>query len=459
MDENLRDKVDDNELAIDSIKDQIDEILSNMEGFSGTFEEFVEQAQTQNGGTHKFAVHWIDPVEEADTPCTDIDTVQKAQKVFSKAAIHRDKFGTPERTVQHGDIMVLMCENPGEELKDPDEPEDDDVAKCYFVGMAVENDSLFQVDPPEEPVIVHTEDKRNEALHELRERRHFIAWSTCGGKGDNYAFQEPEFTPAPFCIHPETGDATGIKLDFEEREEGASFLSQKAFVPLLPSTTECPFSGDIEVIHDLTFNIDSESVGDSGDCMRYTFKITPQKKRLSFSGGILLSEEEITASGADTIQKSIQVNSCTLCASDDYPDEFTYTVTVTQTPEQEDNAEGTDCEKENGGTFTLTRGHTTDAFGIAIPEGDECFYYMDTTLAEPGVCDPYIQYKYVDIDDSAGTFNPSFWNHAGVDIAIAGTFTDPDTNAEVAYDLQTPGGYYAWKNSTTTHDVHFRLSW
>ena len=289
MNEDFEDKIDSNESSIETLKSEIEDILNTLGDLENEIADLGAEPLIAEGVQGKFAIHWINPSIEAETDCVDIKTVQQAQRVFSQASIYRDKFGTTRRVVQHGDVLVLMCKNPGEDEETPQESEvfDDSVSSCYFIGLCVENDDSIQLSPEDEdPVLAHTEDARSEDLYQKRNKRHFIAWQTCGG-GDNFAFKEPEFESDTFCIHPDTGDATGIKLDFEEREEGASFLSQKAFVPLMPRGIDCPHTGVVEYIKSVTFTRENYPEGSS----EYRLKIEKEAGELTFSGGVLIKDE------------------------------------------------------------------------------------------------------------------------------------------------------------------------
>ena len=439
MNEDFEDKIDSNESSIETLKSEIEDILNTLGDLENEISDLGAEPLIAEGVQGKFAIHWINPSIEAETDCVDIKTVQQAQRVFSQASIYRDKFGTTRRVVQHGDVLVLMCKNPGEDEETPEESEvfDDSVSSCYFIGMCVENDDSIQLSPEDEdPVLAHTEDARSEDLYQKRNKRHFIAWQTCGGGGDNFAFKEPEFESGIFCIHPDTADATGIKLKFEDREAGDPHLQQNAFVPLLPPSVNCPETGDIDVITDIDFNITESSSVDG--CKTYEFNFTPKQRTLKFSGGLLI-EKTSEISLSPTV-KTISVPECDPCPEDDWPSEFNYTVTVTQTPAQlaAAQAQGQDgfCITENGGSFVLTR--PGNPFGNT-PEDERCMTWWHPTLSNPTPCDVHIQYKYITIDEVNQTFR---WSGEAQ--------SRPLTDLVSPLEHTVTGG---------THTVVFRLTW
>jgi hypothetical protein len=287
MNEDFEDKIDSNESSIQSLKAEIEDILNNLGDLENQLTDLGAEPLIAEGVQGKFAIHWIDPAIEAETDCADIKTVQQAQRVFSEAAIYRDKFGTTRRIIQHGDVLVLMCKNPGKDTETA-EIYDDSASSCYFIGMCVENDDSIQLSPEDEdPVLAHTEDARSEDLYQARNKRHFIAWQTCGG-GDNFAFKEPEFESGTFCLNG--SQATGIKLKFEDREGGDPYFQQTAFVPLLPQSIDCPETGDIDYISDITSETIAGSAGEAD-----TVVLSKTVRTLRFSGGVLIEDVENTA--------------------------------------------------------------------------------------------------------------------------------------------------------------------
>ena len=432
MNDDLEDRIDSNEYGIENLKSQVEEILSGLGDLENAVVDLGAEPAIAEGVESKFAIHWIDPAIEAETDCKDIKTVQQAQEVFAKASIHRDKFGCARRVIQHGDALVLMCKNPGRELEDA-EILDDSVSSCYYIGICVENDDTIQLSPEtEDPTLAFTEDARSEDLHQARNKRHFIAWKTCGGS-DNFAFKEPDFESDTFCT--DGSYATGIKLQFEDRDAGDPHLQQTAFVPLLPLSVNCPETGDIDVITDIDFNITESSP--VGECRSFNFTLTPKQRTLKFSGGLLIEKtEEVELSPA---VKTIYVPECVACPADDQPDEFNYTVTVTQTADQLLAAQQQDesrCVTENGGTFTLTR--PGNPFGTT-PENERCLTWWHPSLSSPSICDAHIQYKYITIDETASSFSWSGQAHA-----------------RPLSELVSP---LVYTQSGTTHDVEFRLTW
>ena len=433
MNEDFEDKIDSNESGIENLKSQVEEILNSLGDLENTVADLGAEPAIAEGVEGKFAIHWINPAIEAETDCGDIKTVQQAQEVFAKASIHRDKFGNTRRVIQHGDVLVLMCKNPGVEAEAV-EVLDDSVSSCYFIGMCVENDDVIQLSPEiEDPLLTYTENARSEDLHQTRNKRHFIAWQTCGG-GDNFAFKEPDFESGTFCM--DGSYATGIKLQFEDRKKGDPHLQQTAFVPLLPLSVDCPETGDIDVITDIDFNItESSSVG---SCKTFEFSFTPKQRTLKFSGGLLV-EKTSEISLSPTV-KIMSVPECDPCSDDDWPSEFNYTVTVTQTPAQlaAAEAQGEDgfCITENGGSFVLTR--PGNPFGTT-PEDERCMTWWHPTLSSPTPCDVHIQYKYITIDEVGQTFR---WSG--------------EAGSRHLTDLVSPLEHRAVGG---THTVEFTLTW
>lgn len=434
MNEDFEDKIDSNESDIETLKTEIEDILNSLGDLENEISDLGAEPLIAEGVQGKFAIHWIDPGIEAGTDCADIKTVQQAQSVFSKASIYRDKFGATRRVVQHGDVLVLMCKNPGKDTETT-EIYDDSISSCYFIGMCVENDDSIQLSPEEgDPLLAHTEDARSEDLYQRRNKRHFIAWQTCGGGGDNFAFKEPEFGSGTFCLNG--SEATGIKLKFEDREAGDPHLQQNAFVPLLPPSVTCPETGDIDVITDIDFNITESS--SAGSCKTFEFTFTPKQRTLKFSGGLLVEKtSEISLSPTVKIMSAPE---CDPCSDDDWPSEFNYTVSVTQTPAQlaAAEAQGEDgfCITENGGSFVLTR--PGNPFGTT-PEDERCMTWSHPTLSSPTPCDVHIQYKYITIDEADQTFRWS--GEAG---------SNPLTDLVSPLQSTVVGG---------THTVEFTLTW
>lgn len=288
----MNDDVEKNKTRIDEIladvrelKDQVDAIVLDL----GDGENPAESGQTTteisfNGETRK-VLHWISPSE---VDCSLIVDVQDAVIAFKNAAIARDSDeGKPE--VQHGDFMIMLCEP----VPDPNNPTP---VPCYYIGMCVEDTGSDQQPPPSGTYLSGTGYYSEKTAGSFYDNRHFIAWSSCGGDvtviggGDsNYAFQEPDFGTEDFCLN-NAGDAVGVKLDFETRSAGSPYIDQKAYVPLLTDDVICPYTGTRKVITGVTGEIVSGASSGDPD----VYRITLQAKDLNFSGGLLISETEVS---------------------------------------------------------------------------------------------------------------------------------------------------------------------
>jgi hypothetical protein len=232
------------------------------------------------------------------------------------------------------------------------------------------------------------------------------------------------------------------------------------FLPAPSTTNTIEASETIDVITQMSLSM-TETECDENGCKEIVVSATSTKNRLSFSSGLLISKEAASPTTQELGRFAASCD-CQICPSDGYPSQFTYTVEVTQSAEQlqraTDQANDQNCITENGGTFTLTRGHEIDSFGTSIPEEEQCLYYKSPSLDASTVdaCDILIQYKFVKIRPDQGfdwAGNIGAHTHP-----FSGTYQD-GAGEDVTYNLLVPGGKIETHFSGTTFSSVKRLSW
>lgn len=221
-------------------------------------EEETEQDDISFGSVDlnlPFRVHWVFEEDVDSSTCSDIDTVAEAQLELLKVAKKRQ--GDPKsHDVNHGDLLVLLCNHYKAEETEESESESTEDFKdaCYYVGMCVSSRGAGQViptsnaNPPLGGSFVGDDTMR------------VIVWDTCGGGGG-----------------------------------------------VLPPEEPCQESPKIfETVSNLNFDI--ETTGD--DCKTIKFTLTGDVKKLTFACGKLINDED---ESPISIEKTIEVAGCKDC--------------------------------------------------------------------------------------------------------------------------------------------------
>ena len=112
---------------VEELKRQIEDLISQVSEIGGPEDTQDSFSEVSLNGETRTVLHWVEPSE---VDCSTVTGLESARQAFKDAAIARDQ--SPDHPeVQHGDVMILLCERARSECR----PKRSIPTPCYYGSL------------------------------------------------------------------------------------------------------------------------------------------------------------------------------------------------------------------------------------------------------------------------------------------------------------------------------------